>query len=119
MGAYLSQSDVVVIGRAFRERADKTRSDRFTGKPLVAGPSMHNFQAIGELEAAGGLIRADADQISEAIGALLGANNLGQAARAWVIANRGSTSFRLNQSWRHLLPIGVSGALLWRVPQLP
>jgi hypothetical protein len=57
---------------------------------------MHNFQAIGDgLEAAGGLIRADADQISEAIeAALLGTNKLGQAARAWVIANRGSTDLQ-------------------------
>ena len=57
---------------------------------------MHNFQAIGDgLEAAGGLIRADADQISEAIeAALLDANKLGQAARAWVIANRGSTELQ-------------------------
>ena len=57
---------------------------------------MHNFQAISDgLEAVGGLIRADADEISEVIEeALLGANKLGNAARAWVVANRGSTELQ-------------------------
>jgi 3-deoxy-D-manno-octulosonic-acid transferase len=97
MGAYLSQSDVVVIGGSFSGKGGQNPIEpALLSKPLVAGPSMHNFQAIGDgLEAAGGLIRADADQISEAIeAALLGTNKLGQAARAWVIANRGSTDLQ-------------------------
>ena len=97
MGAYLSQSDVVVIGGSFSGKGGQNPIEpALLSKPLIAGPSMHNFQAIGDgLEAAGGLIRADADQISEAIeAALLGANKLGQAARAWVIANRGSTELQ-------------------------
>lgn len=97
MGAYLSQSDVVVIGGSFSGKGGQNPIEpALLNKPLVAGPSMHNFQAISDcLEAAGGLIRADADQISEAIEvALMGRNKLGQAARAWVIANLGSTELQ-------------------------
>ncbi len=97
MGAYLSQSDVVVIGGSFSGKGGQNLIEpALLSKPLVAGPSMHNFQAISDgLEAAGGLIRADADEISEVIEeALLGANKLGHAARAWVIANRGSTELQ-------------------------
>lgn len=97
MGTYLSQSDVVVIGGSFSGKGGQNPIEpALLSKALVAGPSMHNFQAISvSLEAAGGLIRADADQISEAIeAALLEAKKLGQAARAWVTANRGSTELQ-------------------------
>ena len=62
-------------------------------KPLVAGPSMHNFQAISTgLEAAGALLRTDAEHLSQSIDAAFAtAQVMGQAASAWVEANRGST----------------------------
>ena len=66
-------------------------------KPLVAGPSMHNFQAISAgLETAGALLRTDSEHLSGAIDkALLNADAMGQAARAWVEAHRGSTELQV------------------------
>ena len=97
MGAYLSQSDVIVIGGSFSGKGGQNPIEpALMSKPLVAGPSMHNFQAISAgLEASGALLRTDAEHLSESINeALVKAYVMGQAARAWVEANRGSTALQ-------------------------
>ena len=98
MGAYLSQSDVIVIGGSFSGKGGQNPIEpALMSKPLVAGPSMHNFQAISAgLEAAGALLRTDAEHLSESIDeAYLKADAMGQAASAWVVANRGSTALQV------------------------
>ena len=98
MGAYLSQSDVIVIGGSFSGKGGQNPIEpALMRKPLVAGPSMHNFQAISAgLETAGALLRTDSEHLSGAIDkALLNADAMGQAARAWVEARRGSTELQV------------------------
>lgn len=97
MGAYLSQSDVIVIGGSFSGKGGQNPIEpALMSKPIVAGPSMHNFQAISAgLEAAGALLRTDAERLSESINEAHGkADVMGQAASAWVEANRGSTALQ-------------------------
>ena len=94
MGAYLSESDVIAIGGSFSGKGGQNPIEpALMSKPLVAGPSMHNFQAISAgLEAAGALLRTDAEHLSQSIDAAFAtAQVMGQAASAWGDANRGST----------------------------
>ncbi len=94
MGAYLSESDVIAIGGSFSGKGGQNPIEpAVMSKPLVAGPSMHNFHAISAgLEAAGALLRTDAEHLSQSIDAAFAtAQVMGQAASAWVDANRGST----------------------------
>ncbi len=94
MGAYLSESDVIAIGGSFSGKGGQNPIEpALMSKPLVAGPSMQNFQAISAgLEAAGALLRTDAEHLSQSIDAAFAtAQVMGQAASAWVETNRGST----------------------------
>jgi len=98
MGAYLSESDVIVIGGSFSGKGGQNPIEpALLSKPLVAGPSMHNFQAVSVgLEAAGALLRTDAEQLSQSIDeALATAHAMGRAGNAWVEANRGSTELQV------------------------
>jgi 3-deoxy-D-manno-octulosonic-acid transferase len=98
MGAYLSASDVIVIGGSFSGKGGQNPIEpALMSKPLIAGPSMHNFQAISVgLEAAGALLRTDAEHLSQAIDEVLAkADVMGRAANAWVEANRGSTELQV------------------------
>ena len=98
MGAYLSESDVIAIGGSFSGKGGQNPIEpALMSKPLVAGPSMHNFQAISAgLEAAGALLRTDAEHLSQSIDqAFATAQVMGQAASAWVEANRGSTALQV------------------------
>jgi 3-deoxy-D-manno-octulosonic-acid transferase len=97
MGAYISQSDVIVIGGSFSGKGGQNPIEPARlKKPLVAGPSMYNFQAITEgLETAGGMVRADAENLSEVlVKAMENAELMGSAAEAWVEAHRGSTALQ-------------------------
>ena len=98
MGAYISESDVIAVGGSFSGKGGQNPIEpALMRKPLVAGPSMHNFQAISAgLETAGALLRTDSEHLSGAIDkALLNADAMGQAARAWVEARRGSTELQV------------------------
>ena len=98
MGAYLSESDVIVIGGSFSGKGGQNPIEpALMSKPLIAGPSMHNFQAISVgLEAAGALLRTDAEHLSQAINEVFAkADVMGRAANAWVEANRGSTELQV------------------------
>ena len=98
MGAYLSESDIIAIGGSFSGKGGQNPIEAaLMSKPLVAGPSMHNFQAISAgLEAAGALLRTDAEYLSASIHkAHVKADAMGQAASAWVEANRGSTKLQV------------------------
>ena len=98
MGAYLSESDVIAIGGSFSGKGGQNPIEpALMSKPLVAGPSMHNFQAVSAgLEAAGALLRTDAEYLSQSIDkAFATAQVMGQAASAWVEANRGSTALQV------------------------
>jgi 3-deoxy-D-manno-octulosonic-acid transferase len=97
MGAYISQSDVIVIGGSFSGKGGQNPIEPARlKKPLVAGPSMYNFQAITDgLETAGGLYRADEENLSEVLAkAMENAELMGSAAEAWVEAHRGSTALQ-------------------------
>ncbi len=98
MGAYLSESDIIAIGGSFSGKGGQNPIEAaLMSKPLVAGPSMHNFQSISAgLEAAGALLRTDAEYLSASIHkAHVKADAMGQAASAWVEANRGSTKLQV------------------------
>jgi 3-deoxy-D-manno-octulosonic-acid transferase len=98
MGAYLSESDVIAIGGSFSGKGGQNPIEpALMSKPLIAGPSMHNFQAISiGLEAADALLRTDAQHLSQSIDeALATAHVMGQSASAWVEANRGSTELQV------------------------
>lgn len=97
MGAYVSQSDVIVIGGSFSGKGGQNPIEPARlKKPLVAGPSMYNFQAITDgLETAGGMYRADEESLSEVLAkAMENAEPMGSAAEAWVEAHRGSTALQ-------------------------
>lgn len=95
MGAYLQASDVVVIGGSFSGRGGQNPIEpALLGKPLVAGPSMYNFARITEaLKAHGGLLQVAPQNLDQALGeALSSGQQMGDHARAWVLANQGSTA---------------------------
>lgn len=97
MGAYISQSDVIVIGGSFSGTGGQNPIEPARLKtPLVAGPSMYNFQAITDgLEKAGGMYRADEENLSEVLTkAMENARLMGSAAEAWVEAHCGSTALQ-------------------------
>ena len=94
MGAYLSEADLVVIGGSFSQRGGQNPIEpALMSKPLIAGPSMYNFQAIASgLEEVGAMLVTDESHLDHSIqSALSHTHSMGQAANAWVEARRGST----------------------------
>lgn len=96
MGAYLQASDVVVVGGSFSDRGGQNPIEpALLGKALVAGPSMYNFAHItAALKAHGGLLQVSPQSLTEALVEALSpaGQQMGAHARAWVLANQGSTA---------------------------
>ena len=95
MATYLTVADVVIIGGSFAGRGGQNPVEPASlAKPILAGASMYNFQAINDaLEAAGGLRRvhpstlADALTWAETAGAAEGA----RVGQQWIQSNQGSS----------------------------
>jgi 3-deoxy-D-manno-octulosonic-acid transferase len=95
MATYLTVADVVIIGGSLAGRGGQNPVEPASlAKPILAGASMYNFQAINDaLEAAGGLRRvhpstlADALTWAETAGAAEGA----RVGQQWIQSNQGSS----------------------------
>lgn len=97
MSTYLDAADIVIIGGTFSGKGGQNPIEAaLLKKPLIAGPSMFNFQSIADaLIDCGGLLQIQSHQIIDAIRAVdIDGRKMGEASFTWVIENRGSTQLQ-------------------------
>ena len=97
MGVYLTVSDIITIGGSFSGKGGQNPIEPAgLRKPMIAGPSMFNFQFIADgLETAGGMKRVLLKDLSQAIPEVLErGSQMGENAYDWVEQNKGSTALQ-------------------------
>ena len=101
MADYLAAADVVIIGGSFAGRGGQNPVEPASlAKPILAGASMYNFQAISDaLEAVGGLKRVHPSTLLDALIWAESSEAADGARRSqqWIQSNQGSSDRQATQ----------------------